>query len=56
MVEYTFISSVLDKIYEMTKNLLDDTKLDPFWHLLEIRRWGIKWRRVINKIDEWVAW
>jgi hypothetical protein len=33
MIEYTLISRILDRICEMTKNLLeyprDDTKLDP---------------------------
>jgi hypothetical protein len=56
MIEYTLISSILDRIYKMTKKMLDDTKLYPLWHLLKIRTWGIKWKRVIDKIDEWVAW
>jgi hypothetical protein len=34
----------------------DDTKLDPLRHLLEIKTWGTKWKRVIDKIDEWEAW
>jgi hypothetical protein len=28
MIEYTLISSILNRIYEMTKKLLDDTKLN----------------------------
>jgi len=34
----------------------NDTRLNPLWHLLEIRTWGTKWKRAINKIDEWAAW
>jgi phage major head subunit gpT-like protein len=30
--------------------------LDPFKHLLEIRTWGTEWKKVIDKIVEWVAW
>jgi hypothetical protein len=30
--------------------LKDDTRLDPFQHLLEIRTWGTKWKGVIEKI------
>jgi hypothetical protein len=34
MIEYTLISSILDRFYEMTKKSLeyprDDTRLDPF--------------------------
>jgi hypothetical protein len=40
MIEYMLISSILEKICEMTKKLLeyprDNTKLDPFKHLLKI--------------------
>jgi hypothetical protein len=43
----------------MTKKPLeyprDDTRLDPFQILLEIRTWGIEWKRVIDKANEWVA-
>jgi len=60
MIEYTLMSSLLNKIYEMTKKPLeyprDDTKLQPLQHLLEIRTWGIKWKSVIDKIVEWLAW
>ncbi len=59
MIEYTLISIILDRICEMTKKLLeypkDDTKLNPFWHLLEIKTWGTKWKRVIDKTNEWAA-
>jgi alpha-L-arabinofuranosidase len=34
----------------------DDTKLDPLRHLFKIKTWGTKWKRVINKTDEWAAW
>jgi len=34
----------------------DDTKLNPLQHLFEIKTWGTKWKRVINKTDEWAAW
>jgi hypothetical protein len=44
----------------MTKKPLeyprDDTRLDPFQILLEIRTWGIEWKRVIDKANEWVTW
>jgi len=60
MIECTLISSILNRIREMTKKPLDypkyDTQLIPLWHLLENKRWGTKWKRLIDKIDEWVAW
>jgi hypothetical protein len=60
MIEYTLISSILDRICEMTKKPLeyprDGTKLNPLQHLFEIRTWGTKWKMVINKTNEWVAW
>jgi hypothetical protein len=44
----------------MTKKPLEyprnNTKLDPLRHLLKIRTWGRKWKRVINKIVEWATW
>jgi hypothetical protein len=59
MIEYKLISSILDRIYEMTKKLLeyprDDTRLNPLRHLLEIKTWGTKWKGVINKTNEWAA-
>jgi hypothetical protein len=43
MIEYMLISNILEKIYEITKKLLkypkDNTKLNSFMHLLEIRIW-----------------
>ncbi len=60
MIEYTLISSILDRIYKMTKKLLEylrnDTRLDYLWHLFKIKTWGTKWKKVIDKIDEWAAW
>jgi hypothetical protein len=57
MIEYTLISNILNIICEMTKKPLeyprDDTDLNPLEHLLKIRTWGTKWKRVIDKIDEW---
>jgi hypothetical protein len=53
MIKYTLLSNIADKICEMIKKSLkylrDDTKLDPLEHLLEIRTWGTKWKRVIDK-------
>jgi hypothetical protein len=44
MIEYMLISSILDKICKMIKKPLEDprdnTKLNPFKHLFEIRTWG----------------
>jgi len=34
----------------------NNTKLDPLRHLLEIRTWGKKWKRVIDKTMEWATW
>jgi hypothetical protein len=43
MIEYMLISNILEIIYEITKKLLkypkDNTKLNSFMHLLEIRTW-----------------
>ncbi len=36
--------------------LRNDTRLDRLWHLFEIKTWGTKWKRVIDKIDEWATW
>jgi len=48
IVEYTLISSILDRICEMTTKpweyLKDDTCLLPLQHLLEIITWGTKWK------------
>jgi hypothetical protein len=55
MIEYTLITSILKRICEMTKKLLeypkDNIKLDPLMHLLKIKTWGTKWKRVIGKIE-----
>ncbi len=60
MIEYTLISSILDRICEKTTKPLEylrnDTQLLPFQHLLEIITWGIEWKRTIHKIDEWATW
>jgi hypothetical protein len=60
MIEYTLILSNLDRICKMTTKPLeyprDPTLLNPFKKLLEIRIWGTKWKRKINKTTEWVAW
>jgi hypothetical protein len=44
MIEYTLISKILDRIWEMTKKSLkhprNDIRLDPFQHFLEIKTWG----------------
>jgi hypothetical protein len=59
VIEYTLISIILDRICEMTKESFEypkyDTKLDPLQHLLEIRTWGTKWKRIIDKTNEWAA-
>jgi hypothetical protein len=60
MIEYMLISSILERICEMTKKLLeyprDNTKLDLLRYFLKIRTWGIEWKGVIDKTMEWVAW
>jgi hypothetical protein len=60
MIKYTLISSILERICEMTKKMLEyprnNTKLDPLMHLLEIRTWGIEWKKVIEEIVEWTTW
>ncbi len=60
IIEYMLISSILNRICEMTKKtmeyLRDETRLVPLWHLLKIRAWGTKWKRAIDKTNEWVAW
>jgi hypothetical protein len=44
----------------MTKKSLKypkgDTKLNLVHHLLKIKTWGTKWKRVVDKTDEWAAW
>jgi hypothetical protein len=60
MIEYTLISSIFERICEMTTNpwicQRDYNRLLPFQHLLEIKTWGKELKRKIDKIDEWVAW
>jgi hypothetical protein len=60
MIEYTLISRILDRICEMTTKPWeypkDDTWLVPLQHLLEIKTWGIEWKRAINKTNEWTTW
>jgi hypothetical protein len=60
MIEYTLILSILDRICEMTTKPLeyprDPTLLDPLKNLLEIKIWGTKWKRKINKTTEWAGW
>jgi hypothetical protein len=59
MIEYTLISSILEKLCEMTTKpwecQRDDGWLFPLQHLLEIKTWGKEWKRIVDKIDEWVA-
>jgi len=58
-IEYTFISSILDKICELTKKTFGIFKKShlakPLKHLLEIKTWGIEWKREIEKTNEWVT-
>jgi hypothetical protein len=60
MIEYTLISSIINRICKIIKTPLeypkDPTLLDPFKQLLEIRTWGSNWKQKINKTNEWVAW
>jgi hypothetical protein len=61
MIKYTLISNMyLNRICELTKKPLEyprnPTQLNPLKHLLEIRTWGTKWKREIDKTNEWVAW
>jgi len=48
MIEYTLISSILDRICEMTTKgseyPRDPTLLDPLKNLLKIKTWGIEWK------------
>jgi hypothetical protein len=48
MIEYTIISNILDKICEMT------TK--PWECQREFKTWGTKWKRTIDKTNEWATW
>jgi hypothetical protein len=57
MIEYALISSILNIICDMTKKSLeyprDDTRLIPLQHLLKSITWGTKWKREIEKTNEW---
>ncbi len=60
MIEYILISSILYRICKMIKTPLeyprDPTLLDPFKQLLEIITWGLKWKKQIEKTNEWAVW
>ncbi len=60
MIEYTLISSILNKICEIPKKTLeyprDDTRLDPFDIFSKLEHGEPRMKRVIDKIDEWAAW
>ncbi len=60
MIEYTLISKILNRICKMTikhlEFLKDPTLINPLKNFLEIRTWGTKWKRQIDKTIEWVAW
>ncbi len=49
MIEYTLITSILNRICEMTTKSLeyprDPTLLDPLKNLLKIKTWGTKWKK-----------
>jgi hypothetical protein len=53
VIKYMLISSILDRICEMTKKHLkyrkDDTHLVILHHLLEIKTWGTKWKKQLTK-------
>jgi hypothetical protein len=60
MIEYTPILSLLDGICEMITKpwgcQRDDIWLFPFQHLLKIKTRGTKWKRSIDKTNEWATW
>jgi len=60
MIEYTLISSKLDRICKMTTKPLeyprDPIVLNPLKNLLKVKIWGKKWKRQIDKTTEWAAW
>jgi hypothetical protein len=33
----------------------DDIRLNPLQYLLEIRTWGTKWKKVMDKANEWTT-
>jgi hypothetical protein len=59
MIEYTVISSIFERICEMTTKPWEcqryDNKLFPFQHLLKIKTWGEKWKKIIDKTNGWAA-
>jgi len=60
MIEYTLISSIPNRICEMTTKPLeyrkDPTQLNPFKNLLKTKTWRIEWKRQIDKIIKWAIW
>jgi hypothetical protein len=60
MIEYTLISSIPNRICEMTTKPLeypkDPTQLNPLKNLLKTKTWGIEWKRQIDKIIKWAIW
>jgi hypothetical protein len=56
MIEYTLISSIVDRICKMIQTPLEyprnPTLLNPLKQLLEIRTWGTKWKSQIDKRNE----
>jgi hypothetical protein len=53
MIEYILISNILNRICEMIKTLLEylPTLLKPLKQLLEIKTWGSKWKKQIDKTN-----
>ncbi len=55
MIEYILISNILNKICETIKTPLEyprnPTLLDPLKQLLEIKTWGSKWKKKIDKTN-----
>jgi hypothetical protein len=50
MIEYTLISSILDRICEMTTKPLEypryPTLLNPLKNLLKMKTWETKWKKI----------
>jgi hypothetical protein len=44
------IGEMITKPWECQR---DDIWLFPFQHLLKIKTWGTKWKRSIDKTNEW---
>jgi hypothetical protein len=53
MIEYTLMSSILNKICQMTTKPWEypknDTRLIPLKHLSRIKTWGIECKKAIDK-------